>query len=48
MTRLLSSIIGVIKPLDRQAMAEALLMATLVLMPVVSRWAMVYIINGYG
>jgi len=48
MAGLLSSIIEMIKPLDREAMAEPLLMATLVLMPVVSRWTMVYTINGYG
>ncbi len=48
MAGLLSSIIGVIKPPDREAMAEPLLMAPLMLMSVVNRWAMVYTINGYG
>ena len=48
MAELLSSIIGVKKPLDRGVMAEPLLMVTPVLIKVVSRWAMVYTINGYG
>ena len=48
MAGLLSSIIGVIKPLDRGVMAEPLLMVTPVLIKVVSRWAMVYTFNGYS
>ena len=36
MAGLLSNIIEMIKPLDEEAMAEPLLMVTLVLMPVVS------------
>ena len=48
MAGLLSNIIEMIKPLDRETMAEPLWMATLVLIKVVSRWAMVYTFNGYG
>jgi len=48
MAGLLSSIIGVIKPLDKGVMAEPLLIVTPVLIKIVNRWAMVYTTNGYS